>query len=136
MTDIIENINENQNDMCLVCWSLNSNIILCSKCKYVYCQECATKINNFCCICKRTKNLSNNYFNYYNFDFEVDIDSVNDEYDLNNRNFFNIIINLIFFTVVFLGLFTLFLISGYIVIMFFYNIFNNHIQMICWYEDF
>lgn len=41
---------------CLVCWLNKGEIILCSKCKYKYCDECAKKLNNTCSICIRIKN--------------------------------------------------------------------------------
>lgn len=126
-------INEDQNDMCLICWTLNCNIILCSKCKYVYCKECATKINNSCCICVRPNKISYNYFYY---DLENDYVLFDDDHESDNHNFFKITINLILYTVVFLGMFIFFLIFIYTVIMFFYNILFNNIQTINVFEDF
>lgn len=52
---------------CIICWLSESKIILCDKCKYFYCEDCAKKMNNRCSICYRSEKviIEDNYFYEY-----------------------------------------------------------------------
>jgi hypothetical protein len=60
-------------NLCIICWEFNGNIILCLKCKYKYCDNCVKKINGKCCICFRNTNKNNYLYNnnFYSDDFEI-----------------------------------------------------------------
>ena len=53
--------------LCLICMDMKGVIVLCSKCKYVYCAICAKKINKLCSICYRNKITNNTNYDYYNY---------------------------------------------------------------------
>lgn len=55
--------------ICLICLENNGILILCSKCRYKYCVDCANKVNNLCSVCIRTRKLYSN--NYMNLNFDV-----------------------------------------------------------------
>ena len=60
--------------LCIICWEIDGNIILCLNCKFKYCDNCVKKVDSKCCICFRNKNYHNNLHNYDNFysdDFEI-----------------------------------------------------------------
>lgn len=71
------NIEDNEYDkLCLICMEVKGEIILCSKCKYVYCLICAEKINKLCCICFRninTTNINQNYYYYYDYSYHDEL---------------------------------------------------------------
>ena len=52
--------NSNLNNSCSICYENLAQISLCEKCKLKYCNDCANKINNRCCICFRSKNNNSN----------------------------------------------------------------------------
>jgi hypothetical protein len=59
--------------ICLICLENNGILILCLKCRYKYCLDCANKVNNLCSVCIRAKKLyQNNYFdlNEYAYIYE------------------------------------------------------------------
>lgn len=59
---------EEFDNLCLICMDVEGEIILCSKCKYTYCSNCAIKINKLCSICFRHKKLDEqNYYDYYDY---------------------------------------------------------------------
>ena len=62
-------IDNNEFDkLCLICLEKKGIIILCEKCKYKYCYDCANKVNNLCSICNRTKITEQEYFDVDNLD--------------------------------------------------------------------
>ena len=61
--------NEECCKLCLICMDVEGEIILCSKCKYVYCSICAEKINKLCSICFRNKNKTNSNQNHYYYEY-------------------------------------------------------------------
>jgi len=66
------NIDDNTNNIdkiCIICWNLSADNKLCIKCIYLYCDECAYKINYKCCICERR---SRKIYYDYNNEFELD----------------------------------------------------------------
>ena len=67
--------------ICLICLESDGILILCSKCKYKYCIDCANKVNNLCSVCIRTGKLrSSNYMNQ-NFDINDYSYIYNNTYD-------------------------------------------------------
>lgn len=60
---------------CIICMDIIGNNKLCMKCKYLYCNECAKKINYKCCICERfvKKAYYNDDYNFYYIEFETTI---------------------------------------------------------------
>jgi len=69
MTQYNNSVQMNDDKICLICLENNGITILCSKCKYKYCLDCANKVNNLCSICIRTRKLHSN--NYLNLNFDV-----------------------------------------------------------------
>lgn len=118
---------EKDNKLCLICMNLEGEIILCSKCKYVYCSICAEKINNLCSICFRKKNITNSNQNYY---YYYDYYSYYDEYDYRPSApyYFSIVASFIVSTIIGLCWIILFVIFGYIGIIFLLRIIFNSIH--------
>ncbi len=73
----------NEHDSCLICLEKNGTIVLCSKCKYKYCYDCANKVNNSCIVCNRISNISRQNYSYINY---LDLS----EQDHSNINYSNI----------------------------------------------
>lgn len=48
------------NDCCIICYLDKSKILLCNKCKYLYCADCSKKVNNKCSICFRINTIGTN----------------------------------------------------------------------------
>lgn len=96
-----------KNNLCIICWFQDGKIILCVNCKLLYCDECAKKINNNCCICYRSKNTKQIYFDDEEFSFGYD--------PLFYTAFFGLIFNAIIFIMVSAGfLFILTMLLTYI----------------------
>jgi hypothetical protein len=72
MTEEIILTNDESIDYCLICWLNKSKIVLCSKCKYKYCMECAKKLNNTCAICIRTREI-NRYNDEHLIEYDIGI---------------------------------------------------------------
>lgn len=69
---------ETDGEKCIICFEDNCKyIIVCDKCKFLYCEICAGKINNNCAICDRNqiKNYNEQILsNEFEFEFEFDND--------------------------------------------------------------
>ena len=68
---ILDEKNINAENDCIICWESEGKIILCSKCKFKYCDLCVKKIGSKCCICYRIgikKNDRIDYFFEYNYE--------------------------------------------------------------------
>lgn len=96
--DNYETKEEKHNELCLICMDLGGEIILCSKCKYVYCPTCAEKINKLCSICFRNKNMTNSNQNYYYYqDYYNYYDEYNElDYVLSTPHYFYIMASFAF----------------------------------------
>ena len=139
MTDIYENkiiemdkidnseTKENKhNELCLICMDMKGDIILCSKCKYVYCPTCAEKINKLCSICFRNKNITNsnlshNYYDYYSYYDEYD--ELN--FEPSTPHYFSVMASFAFSIIIGFCWIGLFFIFGYIGIIFLLRIIFN-----------
>lgn len=114
------NNNNIDKQLCIICIDSDGKIILCSRCKYKYCLQCAKKINNLCSICYRTqyKNNDDNLYNLYD-DFTLNIDLEN---NLTRHHYYTVITSLT------IGALTSFIwiisltIFGYIGILYFVNL--------------
>jgi hypothetical protein len=90
-----------KNNLCIICWFQDGKITLCVNCKLLYCDECAKKINYNCCICYRSKNTKQIYFDDEEFSFSY--------YPLfYTAFFFGLIFNAIIFIIVSVGFFFIF----------------------------
>lgn len=129
--DIVDE-DEEQEKLCLICMDVDGEIILCSKCKYIYCSICAKKINNLCSICFRNKNITNinqNYYQYY--DYYTYYDEL--VFEPSTPHIFFVIASFIVSTIIGFCWIILFVVFGYVGIIFlirtifnlmrFYNIF-------------
>lgn len=116
----------NDDKVCLICLENNGIFILCSKCKYKYCQECATKVNKLCSVCIRTSKLySNNLLlnvdlNDYGYVYE----NFND-YGLENSHntsyFYTLTISIILNSIIGFCWLTIIIFFGYICFKFLFN---------------
>lgn len=82
--------NDEYDKLCLICMDVEGEIILCSKCKYVYCAICAKKINRLCSICFRNRNGNGNGYEYeygygYGYEYENRNGYVNRNLNLTSR---------------------------------------------------
>ena len=74
----------NPDIFCLICLEQNGVVVLCKRCKYKYCQDCAEKINNACSICIRMKKKSNEFFGeFFN---ENPNENHNENFDIEYNN--------------------------------------------------
>jgi len=71
----IGEIKLNDDNKCIVCWDSEGQISLCVNCKLKYCESCAKKINNKCCICFRINDNPNQYYSINPDDFTFDFPS-------------------------------------------------------------
>jgi hypothetical protein len=71
---------DDDENFCIICKEQNGIIKLCLYCNFMYCNDCANKINNSCCICSRNSNKKNILTNNYNF-YPPNIDTYELEYD-------------------------------------------------------
>lgn len=55
--------NTNNIKECIICYNPDPKQILCINCKYLYCDDCAKKIEYSCSICKRNNDRNNEDFN-------------------------------------------------------------------------
>ena len=92
----IENISKtnnldciNENNLCIICWSLDANTILCMSCKFKYCDDCTKKVNKQCCICHRNNKNKHIYFH-------------DDEFEINSPHFYTTFLGIISSTIIFL----------------------------------
>ena len=119
--------NDEYDELCLICMDVNGSIILCSECKFVYCTDCAIKINNLCSICFRLNN-SNNVSNQNNLDYYSYYDDINFEPQFSYSFTFmiSIIINVIIgISWIFFAIF-----FGYILSIFIFNLIKNLIYFL------
>lgn len=133
-TNKIDTVNEEQYNLCLICIEAKGEIILCSKCKYVYCSICAEKINKSCSICFRNKNIINPNQNNYNFEY-YDYYSYYDDlvFEPSAPHYFSVMTNFVIGIIIGFCWIILFVVFGYIGTIFllritlnlmhFYNIF-------------
>lgn len=91
---IYKNKNNSINDdnLCIVCWNTNSIIVLCTNCKFKYCNDCVKKVNGKCCICNRNKKK----YNYF-YDDDLIIDYV--------PNFYKILLGILFSFIIYVSCF-------------------------------
>lgn len=118
---------EEDNKLCLICMDLGGEIILCSKCKYVYCPTCAEKINKLCSICFRNKYIAGsnqNYYDYYSYYDEYD----ELDYGPSAPYYFSIMASFVVSTIIGLCWIILFVVFGYIGIIFLLRIIFNLIH--------
>ena len=79
-----------ENNLCIICWSLDANTILCMSCKFKYCEDCTKKVNKQCCICHRNNKNKYIYFN-------------DDEFEINySPHFYTTFLGIISSTIIFL----------------------------------
>lgn len=127
------NINDDDNKLCVICMDDNGIIVLCSKCKYLYCLICAKKINNLCSICFRPNQLNqlnqlnllnqpNELTNYYTYGDYV--------YEVPHTYFFTISISVIITVIISFCWLLLFIFFGYIGIIFISKIIHYFIYLI------
>ncbi len=114
-----------EDKLCLICFEKNGILVLCNKCKYKYCQDCAIKLNNNCSICFRIYKKKI-YFDLSDYSF---IYHHNDTEPLQLSLQFNIIYIL---KNIFLGLLWIIIIFffGYVGILFVINIMFTLINII------
>jgi len=132
-----DNLNNNSNNnfltqddkICLICLEHNGILILCSKCKYKYCHDCANKVNNLCSVCVRTRKLySNNYINT-NFDLNdytyiyENMDDYGIESPHSTSYFFTLSLSIIINVIIGFCWIILILFFGFIGVKFLLNIF-------------
>jgi len=131
-------INDNSNNnfliqddkICLICLEQNGILILCTKCKYKYCHECANKLNNLCSICIRIRKLHPD--NYMNINFDLsdytyiyeNIDDYGIESSHSTSYIFTLTLIIIINIVIGFCWFILILFFGFIGIKFLFNIFS------------
>ena len=90
------------NDLCIICWSMDGKTILCINCKCKYCDDCVKKIDYKCCICYRNSNKYD-YLNDYDNEFTI-------FYIPNfNTTLLEIIYSIIMFLIIFIGLLFIFI---------------------------
>lgn len=123
-TNKIDTVDEEQYKLCLICIEAKGEIILCSKCKYVYCSICAEKINKLCSICFRNKNTINSnqnnyYFEYYDFEY-YDFYSYYDDlvFEPSTSHYFSVMASFVASTIIGFCWIILFVVFGYIGIIF------------------
>lgn len=129
-----DKIYEETNKLCLICMDVDGEIILCSKCKYIYCFTCAEKINMLCCICFRNRNTTNINQNYYQY---YDYTSYYDElvFELPIMHYFFVIANFVTSTIIDFCWIILFVLFGYIGIIFLLHTIINTFFMIIEYIE-
>lgn len=112
-----DTIDGEQDKLCLICMDVDGEIILCSKCKYIYCSICAEKINNLCSICFRNKNTTNINQNYYQYH---DYYSYYDElvFEQSTMHYFFVMMSFIVSTIIGFCWIILFVVFGYTGIIF------------------
>jgi hypothetical protein len=122
--DNTEIIDEEHNKLCLICMDIKGEIILCSKCKYIYCPTCAEKINKLCSICFRNKNMTNSNQNYY---YYYDYYSYYDElvFEPSTPHYFSVMASFVVSAIIGLYWIILFFIFGYIGVIFILRIIIN-----------
>lgn len=136
MTDYIKNhiiindykTNDDNDKICLICLENNGFLILCSNCKYKYCQDCANKVNNLCSVCIRTKELSSNiYLNINNYTYVYENMADYGIENSHNTLYSNILIQSIIINII-IGFCCIILILffGYIGAKFIFNIFLDN----------
>lgn len=115
---------------CLICLEQNGIVILCTKCKYKYCHECANKVKKLCTICVRIRKLySDNYMNS-----NIDLSDYTyiyeniDDYDIESSHhvsyFFTIVLSILINAVIRFCWVMIILFFGFIGIKFLFNIFS------------
>lgn len=127
--DKIENtktIDEEHNKLCLICMDIKGEIILCSKCKYIYCPTCAEKINKLCSICFRNKNMTNSNQNYYYYDYYSYYDEL--IFEPSTPHYFSVMASFVVSIIIGLCCIILFAIFGYIGVIFLLRIIFNLID--------
>jgi len=125
--DNTETTDEEYNLLCLICMDMKGEIILCSKCKYVYCPTCAEKINKLCSICFRNKNKinsnqnQNEYNNYYdNYDYYGEL-----VFEPSISQYYSVMISYTISSIIRLCWIILFVVFGYIGVIFLLRIIFN-----------
>lgn len=101
-----------EKDKCIVCFDEYIKYIkICDKCNLLYCENCVSKLNNNCVICKRIE--SNNLNNLNNFDEQIYIfsDEFEFEYNLSMQFFWFYVNNWLYYFAVGIILFPLFIYS-------------------------
>ena len=116
--------NDDYDKLCLICMDMEGKIILCSKCKYVYCLICAKKINKLCSICFRNNNKTNSNQNYSYF-YEYNDDLV---FESSSPHYFSVMASYIVSSIIGLCWIVLFVVFGYIGIIFLLRIIFNLIH--------
>ena len=64
--DEYDEYDEYLDNICIICYDKSDNILLCYKCKYLYCMYCSKKINYNCSICFRINRTIINNSNFIN----------------------------------------------------------------------
>ena len=116
-------MNVEQDKLCLICMDVNGEIILCSKCKFVYCFICAEKINKLCSICFRNNNttiINQNHYEYYDYYDYYDYNGYLDEliFEPSSMYYFFVMTNFTVSAVISFCWIILFVVFGYIGVIF------------------
>jgi hypothetical protein len=136
MLNICKNENENKNEinkaneeydkLCLICMDVKGEIILCSKCKYIYCSICAEKINKLCSICFRNINKTNSNQNYYFYEYNTYYDDL--VFEPSALHYFSVMASFAANAIIGFCCVILFVIFGYIGVIFLLRIIINLIN--------
>lgn len=136
-----ECIKDEEYKLCLICMDVEGEILLCSKCKFIYCLDCAKKINNLCCICFR-KNNSCNLNNMYNHPYDMNnmddfnyysyLDDVQPQFSRLHQYMylFALMSSIVISFIIGICLFILCLFFGYVLFIFIFNIINHLMQLL------